>query len=138
MSAEIALQTALRARLVGNAAVIALVPASAILDSHQRPAPSPSIMLGESQAVEEPDSISRDRVRVFHMIHVWKREPSLEGAKAICGEIRTALRDGRLDLGEGYHCADWRVSGVRQLRDGDGETSHGLVTVEALVQELVP
>jgi hypothetical protein len=136
MSAELAVQVALRARLVGTPAVVALVPAASILDAHQRPAPMPSIMLGESQAVDEGESLRRDRQRIYHTVHVWRREASLEGCKAICGAIRAAVGAGRPDLGAGFHCADWRVSSMRQMRDPDGETSHGVVTVEALVVEV--
>ncbi len=136
MSAELVVHAALRARLIASPAVCALVPASAILDINQRPAPSPSIILGESQAVDEGDSILRTRLRIYHTAHVWKREASLEGVKRICGAIRSAVLVGRLDLGAGFHCADLRVSSMRQLRDGDGETSHGVVMIEALVHEV--
>jgi len=137
MSAELAVQVALRLRLVSTPAVVALVPAVAILDSNQRPAPSPAIILGESQVIDEGTSIARTRERVYHTVHIWKREPSLAGVKAICGAIRSAIMAGRLDLGAAYHCADARVSMMRQMRDGDGETSHGVVTVDVLVQGVV-
>lgn len=135
MSAALALRRALRARLTGTPAVTALVPASAILDSHQRPAPDPAIILGEDQEVED-GGVARGRVRVFATLHLWRREPSLEGVTAIAGAIRSAVHGGRLVLGSGWSCADARVSGARFLRDPDGETSHGVVTVEALLEEL--
>jgi len=138
MNPDLAVQKALRARLVATSAVTALVPAASILDVNQRPAPDPSIILGESQAVDEGDSIARAHTRVFHTIHVWKREPSLTGVKAICGVIRTALRDGRLQLDSGFHCVDANVSQIRAIRDPDGERSHGIVTFDVLVQELAP
>lgn len=133
---ERAVQVAIRNRLVATAAVTALVPASSILDTNQRPNPSPSIILGESQAVDEGTSLKRGHVRVHHTIHVWKREPSLEGVKVICAAILKAIHAGRLDLGPGLHCADALVSSMRQMRDPDGETSHGVVTVEVLVAEV--
>ena len=91
---ERAVQVAIRNRLVATAAVTALVPAASILDVNQRPSPSPSIILGESQAVDEGTSLRRAHVRVYHTIHVWKREPSLEGVKVICGAIRKAIHAG--------------------------------------------
>lgn len=136
MSVDLESQKALRARFTTTAAILALVPASNILDSNQRPAPVPSIILGESQTVDEGTSLQRRHSRVFHTIHVWRREPSLEGVKAICGEIRRAVNFGtRLVMAEPYHCADLRVSSIRTLRDPDGEHSHGIVTVEALIVE---
>lgn len=138
MSAELALQRAIRARLISNSVVVALVPAASILDRHERPAPDPSIILGESQGVDEGTSIDRSYTRVYHTLHVWKREPSLEQVKVICGAIRRVIHAGRLALETGFHAADCRVSGMRYLRDPDGVTSHGVVTIEALVVEVAP
>lgn len=138
MSIDLAVQKAIRARLVATSAVTALVPATAILDRNERPAPSPSIILGESQTVDEGTSLRRAISRVYHSIHVWKREASTEGVKAISGAIRTAIHAGRLDLGTGFHAADGFVSATRFLRDPDGETSHGIVTVQVLVHEVAP
>lgn len=135
---ERAVQVAIRARLVATPAVTALVPAAHVLDTNQRPAPDPAIGLGQSQAVDEGASIARRLTRVYHTVHVWKREPSLEGVKVICAAIRAAIHAGRLDLGPGFHAVDGRVASMRQLRDPDGETSHGVVTVEVLVQEAGP
>lgn len=137
MSVDLESQKALRARFTTTAAITSLVPAASILDTNQRPAPIPSIILGESQVVDEGTSLQRRHSRVFHTIHVWKREPSTEGAKAICAEIRRAVNFGpRLVLAAPYRCADLRVSSMRTMRDPDGEHSHGVVTVEALIAEV--
>lgn len=135
MSADLAVQKALRARLVSTAAVTALVPAASILDRHARPAPDPSIILGEGQTIEG-DDLARLQQRVVLDLHAWKKEPSLAGVKAIAGAVRAALHSGRLVLDAGFHCGDLRVSHMRYLRDPDGETSHAVVTVEALVSEV--
>ena len=129
MSAALAVQKAIRDRLVDTPAVTDLVPADAILDRNKRPVPTPSIILGEVQVVDDGESIARRRERVIHTVHVWKKEASLVGANAILGAIRAALTE-RLVLGEGWHCGDSRVSGMRTLRDPDGETSHGVITIE--------
>lgn len=136
MSADLALQEALRARLIATAAVTALVPAASILDRHHRPAPSPCIVLGETQEVDEGSSLQRRHTRIYHTVHVWVREPSTEGGKQIGAAIKAALRAGRLDLGVGLHCADQRVSTARYLRDPDGETTHGVIVVEVLAAEV--
>lgn len=137
MSADLAVQKAIRARLVGTPAVSSLVPAAAILDTNQRPAPNTCITLGEGQTLPGED-IARKVQRVFMDLHVWKREPSLAGAKAIAGAVRTAIHAGRFTLDAGFHCGDCRVSNMRFMRDPDGETSHGIVTVETLVTEVTP
>lgn len=135
---ELEVQKALRARLVSQQLVTALVPAANILDTNQRPAPRPSIILGESQAIDEGTSLRRSHTRIYHTLHIWVREPSLERAKAIGGAVRTVLMNGRLALPEGLHCADLLVASQRYLRDPDGEHSHGVVTLEILIAEARP
>lgn len=135
MTPETALQTAIRARLVATADVVALVPAASILDRNARPNPYPSIIIGEGLSVDDGDSIARNRVRVVMDLHVWKKEPSTAGVKAIAGEIRTAIHSRRISSDVGFHIADCHVIRSRFLRDPDGETSHAIVTVEAIVQE---
>ena len=138
MIPELEVQKAILQRLNRNQDVINLVPASNILDTNQRPAPRPAIILGESQSVDEGADLQRTRTRIFHTLHIWVREPSLERSKAIAGSIRAAMRLGRLALPVGLHCADLLVSSQRFLRDPDGEHSHGVVTLEILVTEAQP
>lgn len=135
MSADLAVQKAIRARLISANSVLLLVPAASILDRNARPAPDPSIILGEGQAIEG-DDIGRRQQRVVMDLHVWKKEPGLAGVKAIAGAVRAALHIGRISSDVGYHFADCRVSSMRFLRDPDGETAHGIVTVETLVSEV--
>lgn len=137
MSADLAVQKAIRARLAATPAVTALVAAGRIVDDHTDKA-VPRIVLGDSQALDPGTSTARALTEVFHTIHVWTREPSTEGAKIIAGAIRAAIHAGRLDLGAGFHAADGRVSSMRFLRDPDGEHTHGVVVVEVLAQEVAP
>jgi hypothetical protein len=130
-------QKALRARFIANAGITALVPATNILDHHQRPALDPSIVLGEDQVIDQAITIMRDYVRVFSTIHIWKKEPSTAGVKAISGAIRRAVgRVTRLDLTDAdFVCSDMKVDSARFLRDPDGETSHGVMVINCLVQQ---
>ncbi|MFJ1293247.1 DUF3168 domain-containing protein [Paracoccus yeei] len=132
MNIDLEVQKAIRARLTTYAVG---VPAAQIIDANQRPSKLPAILLGDSQAVDEGTSLRRAHTRVYHSLHVWQREPSLEGVKTIAGAIRGAIQSARLTLAAGLHCADARVSSMRFLRDPDGEHSHGVVVVEVLVSE---
>jgi hypothetical protein len=134
--AALAVQKAIRERLAASGAVTALVPAASILDRNQRPAPDPSIILGEDQVVDPGSSIDRSVVRVHSTIHVWKTEEGLTGAKAIAGAIWKAIRSSRLELAGDLVCGDCRVRDTRFLRDPDGVTSHGIVSVETVVREV--
>lgn len=134
MSADVAVQKAIRNRLVAKQFVTDLVPAANILDRHARPAPSPSIIIGEGQSVEG-DRIDRRDQRVILDLHVWKQETSTAGVKAIAGAVRAALHAERLPPSVEHQFADCRVSSMRYLRDPGGEYSHAVVTVETLVVE---
>jgi len=133
MNIDLEVQKAIRARLTTSA--VGVAPAQ-IIDSNQRPSTLPAIMLGDSQALDEGTSLRRAHTRVYHTLHVWKKEPSLEGVKTIAGAIRSAIHSARLTLAPGLHCADALVSSMRFLRDPDGEHSHGVVVVEVLVSEV--
>ncbi|MCA0257138.1 MAG: DUF3168 domain-containing protein [Proteobacteria bacterium] len=136
MTPELVFQKALRTRLTESAALTALVPGSSILDRNERPTPDPSIIIGEGQAVDEGDSLARNRYRIYLDLHVWKKEASLEGVKLIAGLIRQAVKSGRIFLDAPFHCADCRVSSTRFMRDPDGQTSHAVVAISALVSEV--
>ncbi len=136
MSAELALQKALRARLSSAGDVVALVPAVSVLDRNERPNPRPSIIIGEGQSVDENDSIARTLTRIYMDLHIWVEEPSTEISKRIADAVRKAIHSAKLQLDPGFHCVDCRVRGSRFLRDPDGKTSHAVVTVNALLQEV--
>jgi len=131
-----AVQKALRNRLIGAAAVTSFVPANSILDRNDRPAPDPSIIIGEDQVIDDGDMIDRSVSRIVSTLHVWKKESGLSGVKAIAAAVRDAIRQGRLALESGVKCIDCRVSDTRFLRDPDGETAHGVVTIETIVREV--
>ncbi|MCO5131208.1 MAG: DUF3168 domain-containing protein [Xanthobacteraceae bacterium] len=135
-SPALAMQKAIRFRLVNTAAVTALVPATSILDRNERPVPDPSIILGEDQEVDDGITLRRDYTRVYLNVHIWKTEPSTAGVKAIVGAIRKAIgRVQRIDLDDpDFVCINCSVDGVRFLRDPDGEMSHGIVTISSLVR----
>ena len=133
--AVLAVQKALRKRLVTDSGVIALVPAASILDRNARPAPDPSIILGEDQVVGTDILIDRSVVRVHSTLHIWKTEEGLTGVKAIAGAIWKAMK-GRRPILEGFTCCDLRLSDARFMRDPEGAMGHGVVFMETLVREL--
>ncbi|WP_185802974.1 DUF3168 domain-containing protein [Pontivivens nitratireducens] len=134
---DLTLQKALRVVLAASEGVTDLVPAASILDRNQRPAPRPSIIMGETD-LRVLSSFDRSVWSVSHTLHVWTREPSTEQAKRILSAISQAVRSERPNLDAGYSLADWRIELVRALRDPDGETTHGVLTIMATVQEVMP
>jgi hypothetical protein len=134
MSASLELQKAIRARLVATPAVIALVSAASIFDKNTRPEKFPTIILGEAQTVNEPITLSRSHVRIFADVHIWTNDDSLVDVKTITGTVEKALA-AKLSV-EGFHVVDWSIRGARYMRD-PGAVGHAVLTVEALVNELV-
>jgi hypothetical protein len=130
---SLALQTALRARLIASPAVTALVPAEHIFDGATRPEAFPSIIIGDGQVVLEGDQHPAWRnVTVYCDLHVWALEAGLATVKAIAGAVWDAIGTS-LDvpgflLSDGVH-----VTGIRFVRDPDGKAGHAVVSVEALI-----
>lgn len=136
MTLEEVLHNALRARLVSDAGLAVLVPANAILDRNSLPAPDPAIVMGEHEFVAG-DDLGRNVQEVVSTLHVWKKEPSLAGVRAIAGAIRMAIKTAKLRFADaGFSCADCYVAGTRVLRDPDGQTSHAVVTIRSIVAEV--
>lgn len=134
MEPSLALQLAIRARLVASTAVTALVPAASIRDANGLPSIFPCILIGESQTVPGGD-VARTRHEVFADLHIWQKETSLAFSKQVSGAIRAALADSRWTAA-GLHVADLTVTSSRFLRDPGGAHSHAVLSLSAIVQEV--
>lgn len=134
MMADVATQIAIRARLIASPAVLALVPAGSILDRHARPAPMPSIIIGEAVSTQPGGHVGGVLTKVSASLHVWQAEPSFEQCKAICGAIHAALFQHRLAMPDpALSCVECEVASVRYLRDPVEGVSHAAILVEVLV-----
>jgi hypothetical protein len=127
VSASLDLQSAIRAALIADAAVTALVPAANIYDGIVRQDHMPAITLGDDMEQDADMTLARDYVRVTSTIHVWVREASFLTAKRIVGAIRSAVASRVAGF------VDVRFESARFLRDPDGVTAHGVVTFDSLV-----
>lgn len=127
-----ALQTTIRARLVADPAVTALVPAGSIFDRNRRPEVFPCVVIGDGQAVYA-DNVNAYADRAYADLHVWTQEDSFTACKSTVGAIRDTLLTGPWVV-DGFTCTSLRVTGARFMRDPDGEHSHAVVTVEAILQ----
>lgn len=133
MEPSLALQAAIRGRLVAASAVTSLVPAASIKDANGAPSVFPSIILGEADTVPD-DGLSRNRHETTFDLHIWVKESGLVGAKQIAGAVRDALADGGWTV-PGLHVADLYVTQTRFMRDPGGLHSHGVLTLQARVME---
>lgn len=131
--ASLAAQKLVRGALAGSLAVVALVPVDNILDRNDRPAPLPSIILGEAQTLAD-DSDCLALAEIFLTLHCWAREVGLTEVKLIAGAIRRAVR-GLEGEADGFHVS-LSYADARFLRDPDGETSHAVVTLQGWAEEV--
>jgi Protein of unknown function (DUF3168) len=130
---SLALQKAIRARLIAAPDVIALVSADAIFDRSARPEIYPCINIGDGYS-DYADRFESFHDTTFSDLHIWTEEAGTTGAKTIAGAIRKALQDGPWAVDD-HLCINLTVARARFLRDPDGEHTHGVVTVETILQE---
>lgn len=136
MGPDLAVQIAIRQRLITSPEMQTFADASRILDRISRPITRPAIVVGDATVADESQSIARNRWRVMHDVHVWLKDTSRETVKQCCHAIASAIRTERLDLEELYHCIDVRIAAIRTMADPDGETAHGVVSIDVQVQEV--
>jgi hypothetical protein len=138
MPAAIALQKAIRARLTTDSAMVALVPAAAILDRRTQPNTFPCVLIGQDQELPIEQG-TRRCFRVHTTLHIWVKEIGTTRVKAIAGEIRRALLASPPNL-EGARCHDLKFTSLRFRHHPDpaGMIAHGVITLESLVEELEP
>jgi hypothetical protein len=136
MTPALAAQQAIRTALVADADVLALVPATHILDTSGMPERLSSIVIGEGQELPLNDDIPGvDRYStVFSTLHVWTRDGQA-AAKSIAGAVRACLRGTTWTVGT-FKCLDTRFESARFMRDADDPAlSHGVVTIRSTVEE---
>jgi hypothetical protein len=104
----------------------------AVFDAPPKNAGFPRITIGEGQIIDDPaDCI--DGSEVFMDVHVWSRAVGFSECKQIAGEARALLHRVELAL-DGHNLIALDVQGLLYLRDPDGLTSHGKLTVRALTE----
>ena len=132
---SLALQKAIRARLIGSSSVTDLVPADHVFDGATRPEAFPSIIIGDGQTVLEGDHYRAWRnTTVYADIHIWALESGLELVKAIAGAVWNAIGTS-LDV-PGFLLTDGvHVTGARYMRDPSQKQGHAIVSLSALMGE---
>jgi hypothetical protein len=105
------------------------------VDANGRPETFPRIILGEDQELPTSDIVDR-YTTLSATMHIWVRETGLMTTKIIARHMRRILAGQPPWTLNGYRCIDTRLQMVRYLRDPDGETSHGVITFQATIEEL--
>lgn len=134
MSVSVALQTLIRARLVAVSAVTDLV-AQRVFDAPKNPVQYPYISFGPSDYVPDDYDCIDGRIEV-QQIDVWS--DALDGkaeAKRICDAVKAALHDYEAEPSVGA-LVSLRVTLVRVMDDPQPGLFHGIVTLEAVMEEV--
>lgn len=129
----LALQTAIRAKLLASPEVIAMVPEANIRAGSTRPDKTPAIIMSNGQTVAHGHDYTAQRAAwVYLDIHVWTLNEGEERAKQIAFAVSKAL-DADLSI-NGADCDHFRVTGSVFPRDPDPSYGHAVLSVEALVR----
>jgi hypothetical protein len=136
MSPAEELQRVVFAALTANATLMGLV--DGIYDRVPTPgfaARQAYISFGPHQVVaDDADCITGGEHTL--QIDVWSRAVGAMSAKAICGRVKTLLHEQDLPFSE-HALAELLVASSQTFADPDGVTTHGVVLVEAAIEEAV-
>lgn len=132
----LALQEAIRAKLINSPAVIALVSADRIKAGTSRPDDCPCIRIGEAHTIMHGNDYAAQRMAdIFLDIHVWTLNEGERKAKEITWAVQSAL-DGELSI-PGADCFSFKITGTRYPRDPDPAYGHGVLSAESLIRWVV-
>lgn len=136
---SLVLQAALRALLVNAEAVTNLVLPANIIDQSERPERFPCVIIGEDQTLDDTRELSPSIAlsEVIQTLHVFSRSEGLVECKRIAGAIQRTVRRTKFDVSDDPNvlCLECWFEGSRFLRDPDGITAHGVITLRGRVQE---
>jgi hypothetical protein len=133
VSAETALAAAIRAALMGNAAVKSLLGDPArIHDDPPLDPVFPYVTLGrvESRAVDASGAPALEHVLT---LHVWSRYGGRAEALDVIAALRGALHDAALSPA-GHMLVFLFASFADVFRSGDGITTHGVLRLRAMTE----
>lgn len=92
------------------------------------------ISFGPHDYVEDDEECITATEHTFQL-DVWSRTVGFPACKKICDRVRAILHEAELEMPTENALVEIRVPAVRFMRDPDGITSHGIITVMALIEE---
>ena len=136
---SLALQAAVRATLIGNSTVTALVPADRIRAGSTRPDVFPTIILAGSQTqFLGRAAAGQFMARVFLDLNIWAVEDGPDTARAIGFAALNALIEPpeAAAMVQGFNVDEWEAPRLLWMRDPQPERaySHGVMSLEAVIR----
>lgn len=128
-SQTLAMQGAIVDALKADAALNAVLQ-KRVFDRVPENVALPYISIGPAQMTED-DADCMDGAEVFQQVDVWSKEPGYTECKKIGGLVRKALH--RLTVTRDGFTFQIEHRFTTEQRDGDGITSHGILSFRALI-----
>jgi hypothetical protein len=133
VSASADLQKLIFDRLVADTGVHAIV-ADRIFDNRPDVATFPCITFGPSDVVEDDAECITGRIETIQL-DCWARSNArVNAVKPLVDAVKTALHLFHAEP-ESSALVELRVIAMRTFMDPDGLTAHGVVTVQAIMEE---
>jgi hypothetical protein len=133
MSPSVELQKLIFDRLVADPGVHAVV-GDRIYENPPEGATFPYVSFGPSDVIEDDAECITGRVETIQ-IDCWARQDAqISPVKALSDAVKSALHLFAGDMTT-HALVEMRVVAMRAFMDPDGLTAHGVVTVEAMVEE---
>lgn len=133
MSASVELQTLIYETLVGDADVGALI-GDRIYDRMPSDGDYPCVTFGPTDYIDDDSQCITGRIETVQL-DCWSRDQGrMRPCKEIADAVKSALHKADLSLTTNA-LVEIVVAGVRVFNDADGVTAHGVVTVEAILEE---
>lgn len=105
-----------------------------IYETVQPNAKFPYISLGECQSV--PDRAECiEAAEVYADLHIWSRTGTFEECKSIAATALAVITAADLSMTQN-RAVDCYSDGVKTMRDPDGLTRHGVLTVKGLIDPI--
>lgn len=133
-SASWALQSAIFAKLTGDAVVTALLGGERMYDDVPVRAEFPYITFGQSSDRDWSTGTESGSEHLM-TLHVWSRAHGRKQVDDVIEAARTALHDAALTL-SGHRLINLRHEFSDVRRDGDGETFHGISRYRAVTEPI--
>ncbi|KAF0136868.1 MAG: hypothetical protein FD152_845 [Xanthobacteraceae bacterium] len=134
---SLAIQAAIRARLIADSNVTALVPADRIFDGRWRTERMPCIIIGEGNVLYS-DEYESFHEETYLDVHVWTEGEDFTAAKRIADAIRRAIKSAPW-VAAGFIVHGITVTKARFLRgkgtDAALANTHAVISVDAVLQE---
>ena len=134
IASSLALQKAVRTKLAGHAALVALIGGPAIYDDVPQGRREPYVTFGD---IATHDWSTKDARGAEHFVtlHVWSRERGRKEAYDIIAEIDAALDGASLVL-EGHRLINLATTFWTVMRDAPSELYRGVVRLRAATEQV--